>query len=128
MDFSNCSYFLAFLIRHFCYFSNLAGILQNASVFSALALKTKTSDKIEIYKTADGLTDVLVNNETVELVEATSDFDGVRIERHEGGDSVLNFLLVFEREDLSVSVDVSKDLLNVLVMISGERYKGSTAS
>nr|XP_022317554.1 sushi domain-containing protein 2-like [Crassostrea virginica] len=100
------------------------GILQNASVFSALALKTKTSDKIEIYKTADGLADVLVNNETVELVEATSDFDGVRIERHEGGDSVLNFLLVFEREDLSVSVDVSKDLLNVLVMISGERYKG----
>lgn len=102
-----------------------AGILQNATVFSALALKTETSDKIEIYKTSDGATDILVNSEIVEIVDATSNFNGVKLERSVGDDeSVVNFLIVFENEDLSVSVDVSADLLNVLVMISGERYKG----
>lgn len=103
------------------------GILQNATVFSALALKTETSDKIEIYKTSDGATDILVNSEIVEIVDATSNFNGVKLERSVGDDeSVVNFLIVFENEDLSVSVDVSADLLNVLVMISGERYKGIT--
>ncbi|XP_056012711.1 sushi domain-containing protein 2-like [Ostrea edulis] len=100
------------------------GILQNASVFSAVAMKTKSSDKIEIYKTSEGTADILVNNETVDLVEATSNFNDVNLERSESDDSVLNVLVVFESEDLSVSLDVSKDYLNVLVMISGERYKG----
>lgn len=92
-----------------------------------MALKTETSDKIEIYKTSDGATDILVNSEIVEIVDATSNFNGVKLERSVGDEeSVVNFLIVFESEDLSVSVDVSSDLLNVLVMISGERYKGST--
>lgn len=92
-----------------------------------MALKTETSDKIEIYKTSDGATDILVNSEIVEIVDATSKFNGVKLERSVGDEeSVVNFLIVFESEDLSVSVDVSSDLLNVLVMISGERYKGST--
>lgn len=92
-----------------------------------MALKTETSDKIEIYKTSDGATDILVNSEIVEIVDATSNFNGVKLERSVGDDeSVVNFLIVFENEDLSVSVDVSADLLNVLVMISGERYKGIT--
>lgn len=90
-------------------------------------MKTETSDKIEIYKTSDGATDILVNSEIVEIVDATSKFNGVKLERSVGDEeSVVNFLIVFESDDLSVSVDVSSDLLNVLVMISGERYKGST--
>lgn len=88
-------------------------------------MKTKSSDKIEIYKTSEGTADILVNNETVDLVEATSNFNDVNLERSESDDSVLNVLVVFESEDLSVSLDVSKDYLNVLVMISGERYKGT---
>lgn len=115
--------------KHNIFFSFITflGILQNATVFSALALKTETSDKIEIYKTSDGATDILVNSEIVEIVDATSNFNGVKLERSVGDEeSVVNFLIVFESEDLSVSVDVSSDLLNVLVMISGERYKGIT--
>jgi hypothetical protein len=93
-------------------------------VFSAVAIKTKSSDKIEVYKTSEGTADILVNNETVDLVEATSNFNGVTIERSASDGSVLNVLVIFESEDLSISLDVSKDFLNVLVMISGERYKG----
>lgn len=100
------------------------GILQNASVFSAIAMQTRTSDKVEIYKTSDGMVEILINNDSVELVETTSNFNGVNLERGERENSTVNILVVFENEDLSISVDVSKDLVNVLVMISGERYKG----
>lgn len=90
-----------------------------------MVLKIEIFDKIEIYKMFDGVIDILVNSEIVEIVDVILNFNGVKLERSVGDDEfVVNFLIVFENEDLFVFVDVLVDFFNVLVMISGERYKG----
>lgn len=90
-----------------------------------MVLKIEIFDKIEIYKLFDGVIDILVNSEIVEVVDVILNFNGVKLERSVGDDEfIVNFLIVFENEDLFVFVDVLVDFFNVLVMISGERYKG----
>lgn len=102
------------------------GVGQNASVFTAIAFGARNiSDIIEVYKTDTGNARILVNGQTFEMgSQSTSELKEVTISRNKSSDGLDAILLVSEVINLSVSLEVSSDLINILVMVGDESVKG----
>ncbi|KAL5012552.1 hypothetical protein ScPMuIL_011103 [Solemya velum] len=97
------------------------GRSQNASVFSAIALALRnSSDVVEIRLSERQLVETLVNGRVLTLNTY------LRTERSESNESLASYLVVLEATSVSVSIDVTPDLLNILVMIGSDMLQGQT--
>lgn len=103
------------------------GILQNASVFSAVAIAIgNMSDRIEIYKTDTGNARILVNGIEYNMNSpSSSELKDVTISRNKTSNGIDVILVVSEVINLSVSIETSSDLINILVMVGEQSLKGA---
>lgn len=104
-----------------------SGTPQNATVFSAVAFTVRDmSDKVEVYQTETGEARILVNGKTHKMdIVSTSELKDVTISRNKSNEDVDTILIVSEVINLSISLEVSADLINILVMMGEESLKGA---
>ncbi|KAK3087620.1 hypothetical protein FSP39_008510 [Pinctada imbricata] len=103
---------------------DVQGRYQNASVFSGVAMTvTNVSDKVEVYSGETGA-EIRINGEVVTLESSTSEYNDVSIEQNQTDTLTTNYLVVFQSVGVSLSLDVSSDFINVLVMIGNDQLKG----
>ncbi|XP_045194321.2 sushi domain-containing protein 2-like [Mercenaria mercenaria] len=97
------------------------GELQNATVFSSIAVAMPlSSDTVEIRKTGEG-SEVLVNSAPFTTTKSTtSQFQNISLLHNDDG----SFLIVLEPVSVSVTVEVTPDLLNIIVLIGEDSLKG----
>ncbi|KAL4218756.1 hypothetical protein ACF0H5_021343 [Mactra antiquata] len=97
------------------------GDLQNATIFSKVAMTMPgSSDTVEVRMTDDG-SDVLVNNITIPTTNSTtSQFKNISLLHKDDG----SYLILLEPISVSVSVEVTPDLLNIIVFIGEDSLKG----
>lgn len=96
------------------------GTLQNATVFTGLAVKVPSySDTIEIRKQGQ-TAQVLVNKLPYTTTNATtSAFRNISLHNDDG-----NYLVVLEPVSVSITVEVTPDLLNIIALIGEDSFKG----
>lgn len=100
---------------------------QNASVFAAVAMMVRNvSDKVEVYKTDTGNARIYVNGQLFEMNSpSTSELKDVTISRNKTSNGIDVILIVSEVINLSASLEVSSDLINILVMVGDDSLKGN---
>lgn len=104
------------------------GNFQNASIFSAVAMTTRgVSDVIEVERDPATVSRVLVNGLPVTKALSTSvtQFNGLSVHKSKTDSTTDSILIVFEATGLSVSMDVTSDLINVLVVVGDDKMKGN---
>ncbi|KAK3592810.1 hypothetical protein CHS0354_009257 [Potamilus streckersoni] len=96
---------------------------QNATVFTSVALcAINTSDVIEIRLAKNGRAEILVNKILFVPEDSTSQLNGIYLEQ--SGDNTTLYNVTLESVSLTVSVEVTQDLLNIIVLIGEESFKG----
>ncbi|XP_052220669.1 protein mesh-like isoform X2 [Dreissena polymorpha] len=103
--------------------TDINGNLQSATVFSHVAVAMRgSSDTVEIRKSGNGTDDfeVLLNHIPLSSYVSTSRFTNISLSHNNDG----SFLIALEPVSVSVRVEVTPDLLNIIVMIGEPDMKG----
>ncbi|OWF43039.1 sushi domain-containing protein 2-like [Mizuhopecten yessoensis] len=103
------------------------GHYQNASIFSGVAMTTKgVSDVIEVHRDTNTVSQILVNGLVVtnDLSTSVTQFKGLSVQKIRTDANTDTILVVLESSGLAVSMDVTSDLINVLVMVGDDAMKG----
>ncbi|KAL3871735.1 hypothetical protein ACJMK2_039718 [Sinanodonta woodiana] len=96
---------------------------QNATVFTSVALcAINISDVIEIRKANNGGAEILVNKILFVPEGSTSRLNGIYLQQ--SGDNTTLYNVTLESVSLTVSVEVTQDLLNIIVLVGEESFKG----
>ncbi|XP_060077303.1 sushi domain-containing protein 2-like [Ylistrum balloti] len=106
---------------------DMKGNYQNASIFSGVAMTTRgVSDVIEVYSDTDTVSRILINGllVTQQISTSVTQFKDLSVYKSRTDETTDNILVVLESTGLSVSMDVTSDLINVLVVVGDDRMKG----
>ncbi|CAL1537147.1 unnamed protein product [Lymnaea stagnalis] len=105
--------------------TDIAGKLQNATVFTAIAICANENSSLLEIRAEDGdLFSIYVNLEAYELTTNTSKLSGITVYKNQSQNGSVEFTVVLEQQGLSLLVEVTQEkLLNVMV-IAGLQVKG----
>ncbi|XP_041370957.1 sushi domain-containing protein 2-like [Gigantopelta aegis] len=100
------------------------GQRQNATVFTAIAMQiTNVSDVFEIQMDTETVVKILVNSE--ELLEPTSDLNGLKITLKQTGNSTAEVNVVMETVGMSFLIQVTQYLINIMPTVGSAALKGN---
>ncbi|XP_050415090.1 protein mesh [Patella vulgata] len=101
--------------------------LQKATIFSAIAMQVmNTSDRLEILRDEEKLVKVLVNGEEIEQtdLDSTSQLNGLTVYKNNTGNATSQLTVVMDSVGMSVLVEATQDLLNIMIMVGSPTLKG----
>ncbi|KAK7474057.1 hypothetical protein BaRGS_00034663 [Batillaria attramentaria] len=102
------------------------GVLQNATVFTAVAMAVQNETAVvEIKKHPDEVAIVLVDKEEPDVTSWPHEVTGMTIYRNEMGNGTVEFTVVMETVGISILVSATPDLLNVMVLVGSSELKGN---